>query len=220
MCFVLPNKHDGTPEGIIGVHVDDGLCGGSKYFQEQLAKLEKKFPFGSKKQHSFTFTGLKLNQSADHSITVDQTQYVKDIMPITVSKERRNQVEAPITESERQSLRALIGSLSYAAINSRPDLGSRLSWLQSSINKAVVGTLLEANKVLHEAKLFADTFIKVQAIPLKDIRFVAFSDASFASAKTPDSHQGMIIMAAHKDIGDNKSSPISPWFGIQRKFKG
>ena len=217
--FILPNPKDGNPEGIIGVHVDDGLCGGSKYFQEQLAKLEKKFPFGSKKQHAFTFTGLKLTQGVDHSITVDQTQYVKDIMPITVSKERRAQIEAPITESERQSLRALIGSLSYAAINSRPDLGSRLSWLQSSINKAVVGTLLEANKVLHEAKLFADTFIKVQAIPVKDIRFVAFSDASFASAKNPDSHQGMIIMAAHKDIGENKSSPISPLVWHSKKIQ-
>ena len=217
--FVLPNHHSGCPEGIIGVHVDDGLCCGSRYFQEQLSKLEKLFPFGSKKQRSFTFTGLKIQQSADSTITVDQTQYVKDIMPITVSKERRNQMDQPITEAERQSLRALIGSLFYAAINTRPDLGSRLSWLQSSINKAVVGTLLEANKVLHEAKLFADTSIKVQAIPLKDVRFVAFSDASFASSKTPDSHQGMIIMAAHSDIGENKSSPISPLVWHSKKIQ-
>ncbi len=217
--FVLPNTHSGCPEGIIGVHVDDGLCCGSRYFQEQLSKLEKQFPFGSKKQGSFTFTGLKLQQSADSSITVDQTQYVKDIMPITISKERRNQVDQPITEPERQSLRGLIGSLSYAAINTRPDLGSRLSWLQSSINKAVVGTLLEANKMLHEAKLFADTSIRVQAIPLKDLRFVAFSDASFASSKTPDSHQGMIIMAAHSDIGENKSSPISPLVWHSKKIQ-
>lgn len=217
--FILPNPKDGTPEGIIGVHVDDGLCGGSRYFQEQLAKLEKKFPFGSKKQNSFTFTGLKLHQNADWSITVDQTQYVKDIMPITVDRVRRTQSESPITDSERQSLRALIGSLSYAAINTRPDLGSRLSWLQSSINKAVVSTLLEANKVLHEAKTFADTSIRVQAIPLKDIRFVAFSDASFASSKNPDSHQGMIIMAAHRDIGENKSSPISPLVWHSKKIQ-
>ena len=217
--FILPNRQDGTPEGIIGVHVDDGLCGGSKYFQDQLSKLEKKFPFGSKKQSSFTFTGLKISQQADCSIIVDQTQYVKDILPISIGRERRNQSEAPVTDSERQSLRALIGSLSYAAINTRPDLGSRLSWLQSSINKAVVGTLMEANKVLHEAKMFADTSIKVQAIPLKEIRFVAFSDASFASAKTPDSHQGMIIMAAHSRIGENKSSPISPLVWHSKKIQ-
>ena len=217
--FILPNQQDGTPEGIIGVHVDDGLCGGSKYFQEQLSKLEKKFPFGSKKQSSFTFTGLKISQQADCSIVVDQTQYVKDIMPISIGRDRRTQMESPVTEPERQSLRALIGSLSYAAINTRPDLGSRLSWLQSSINKAVVGTLLEANKVLHEAKLFADTSIKVQAIPLKEIRFVAFSDASFASAKTPDSHQGMIIMAAHSKIGENQSSPISPLVWHSKKIQ-
>ena len=217
--FVLPNNNSGVPEGIIGVHVDDGLCTGSSYFQEQLVKLEKKFPFGSKKQGSFTFTGLKIQQHADLSISVDQTQYVKDIMPITISRDRRSQTEMPVTETERQSLRGLIGSLSYAAINTRPDLGSRLSWLQSSINKAVVGTLMEANKVLHEAKQFADTSIKVQPIPLHEIRFVAFSDASFASAKTPDSHQGMIIMAAHSKIGENKSSPISPLVWHSKKIQ-
>ena len=217
--FILPCPKGGNPEGIIGVHVDDGLCCGSAYFQEQLAKLESQFPFGSRKKGSFTFTGLKIQQNADHSITVDQTQYVKDIMAITVPRDRRSQIEAPITEEERQSLRGLIGSLSYAAINSRPDLGSRLSWLQSSINKATVGTLLEANKVLHEAKQFADTSIRVQSIPLKQIRFVAFSDASFASAKTPDSHQGMIIMAAHSDIGENKSSPISPLVWHSKKIQ-
>ena len=217
--FILPNIHSGAPEGIIGVHVDDGLCGGSSYFQEQLSRLEKKFPFGSKKQGNFTFTGLKINQHPDSSITVDQTQYVKDITPIVIPKERRLQVNSPVNEVERQSLRALIGSLSYAAINTRPDLGSRLSWLQSSINKAVVSTLIEANKVLHEAKLFADTSIKVQPIPLRDIRFVAFSDASFASEKNPDSHQGMIIMAAHQRIGENQSSPISPLVWHSKKIQ-
>jgi hypothetical protein len=58
MLFFLRGK-DQKAEGILGVHVDDGLCCGSEVFHKKLALLEKKFPFGSKKHREFTFTGLK-----------------------------------------------------------------------------------------------------------------------------------------------------------------
>ena len=78
---------------------------------------------------------------------------------------------------------------------------------------------MEANKILHEAKMFADVTVKIQPIPLEHLRFVAFSDASFASEKNPDSHQGMLIMACHKDIGDNKSSVVNPIVWHSKKIQ-
>jgi len=190
-CLFVLRDNNQRAEGLIGIHVDDGLCCGSARFHAKLAQLEAKYPFGSKKSREFVFTGLHISQKSDNSIWVSQEKYVKDISPISVNKERKLKPHDTVTEGERQSLRALIGSLQYAAINTRPDIASRLGWLQSSINKATVATLLEANKVLHEAKMFADVTVKIQPIPLENLRFVAFSDASFASEKVPDSHQGM-----------------------------
>ena len=207
-AFVL--EHQGITQGIIGVHVDDGLCCGNSLFHEKLKELEKKFPFGSQKQLDFVFTGLHIAQQADGTITVDQSQYVKDIHPISLEKGRRHRPDDAVTENERQGLRALIGSLQYAAINSRPDLSHRLGLLQSAINRASVAHVLEANKVLHEAKQHAHVALRIQPIPISDVRFVAFSDASFASEKNPDSYQGMIIMAAHKDIANNKTTRVNP----------
>lgn len=215
--FVL--HRNGRTEGLIGIHVDDGLCCGTPYFHEKLRALEKQFPFGSRKHRNFVFTGLNISQKEDFSIWIDQTQYVKDIHPIVIPRERRAQSDSDVTERERQSLRAVIGSLQYASVNSRPDLGSRLGWLQGQINKAKVSTLCEANRVLHEAKAHAEVTIKIQPIPQDDIRYVAFSDASFASEKCHDSHQGMIIAAAHKRIGENRSSPISPIVWHSRKIQ-
>ena len=217
--FVLPNPQNGSTEGLVGVHVDDGLCCGSKYFHQQLKKLEEKFPFGTHKTRNFTFTGLKIDQKEDYSIWINQQQYINDIAAISVSRERRLSPESPVTENERQSLRAVIGSLQYAAVNSRPDICSRLGALQSAINRASVGTLLEANKVLHEAKKFSDVTIKVQPIPLEHLRFIAFSDASFASAKVPDSHQGMMIMSCHKDISVNRTSVVNPIIWHSKKIQ-
>ena len=206
--FVL--THQGQTQGIIGIHVDDGLCCGTPLFHEKLKLLEKKFPFGSQKKLDFVFTGLHIAQQADGTISVDQSQYVKDINPIVLEKGRRHRPDDAVNETERQGLRALIGSLQYAAINTRPDLSHRLGLLQSAINRAKVTHLLEANKVLHEAKQHAQVAIRIQPIPIDHVRFVAFSDASFASEKYPDSYQGMIIMAAHKDIANNQTTRVNP----------
>ena len=208
--YVLYKPNQQEPSGIIGIHVDDGLCGGDSYFDQKLTLLEQKYPFGSKQMTSFTFTGVEISQQADMSIILSQAKYVSKIEPIPVNAERRKSLEDDVTPKEQHELRALIGSLQYAAVNTRPDLSSRLSFLQSEINRAKVQTLLDANKTLHEAKRYKDTAIKIQPINVKDFRFLVFSDASFSSPKIPDSHSGMIILGTHKGINENYSCPISP----------
>lgn len=208
--FVLREPKSQKLSGILGIHVDDGIYGGDQYFQDQIAKLESKYPFGSKKSKNFTFTGIDLKQNPDNSIELSQSKYVKNINPITITTERRAQENEPVTEEERHLLRGLIGSLQYAAVHTRPDLTSALSQLQSQINSAKVTTLIMANKTLHTAKKHNDVTIKINPIHIKDLRFLAFSDASFASKVKPESYAGMIIMATHKEISQNKSCVISP----------
>ncbi len=208
--FILRDPITRIPDGILGLHVDDGLCGGNQRFQEVIDKLEKKYPFGSKRMQHFTFTGIEMNQHVDKSISLSQSTYVKSIDPIKISPERRKTEDSKVTEEERQDLRALIGSLQYAAVHTRPDLSSRLSFLQSDVNRASVGTLVMANQALHEAKRHSDVEITVKPITISDLRFLAFSDASFASKSNPNSHTGCIIMSTHKNISRNISCPVSP----------
>jgi transposase InsO family protein len=208
--FVLRNPKDQTLSGVLGIHVDDGIYGGDQFFQEQISKLESKYPFGSKKSRVFTFTGIDLKQNPDNSIELSQSQYVKNINPSCIKPERRAQENEPVTEEERHLLRGLIGSLQYAAVHTRPDLTSSLSQLQSQINTATVTTLIMANKTLHTAKKHNDVTIKIHPINIHDLRFLAFSDASFASKVKPESYAGMIIMATHKEISQNQACVISP----------
>jgi hypothetical protein len=200
----------GQVAGILGIHVDDGIGGGNEYYHHKIAMLEKKFPFGSKKMSNFTFTGIEINQRADSSIVLSQSAYVRKIAPIAIDPNRKTQSDLKVTEPERLALRGVIGSLQYAAINTRPDLSSRLSMLQSNINQATIETLQEANKLLHEAKKHHDMTITIKSIPEKDFRFMAFSDASFSSASKPDSHAGLVIVGTHQNILKNHQCPISP----------
>jgi hypothetical protein len=208
--FILRHQKTREPEGIIGVHVDDGLCGGNDRFFAKLQELEKVYPFGSHKVGQFTFTGIDMFQHPNKSITLSQAEYVKKIQPIKVSVERRKHETENISPEERLALRGLIGSLQYASVHTRPDLASRLSYLQSSINSATIATLLDANKTLHEAKRHSNVSITIQPIACEDLRFLAFSDASFSSKKNPDSQTGCVIMSTHKEIGNNTTCLVNP----------
>ena len=150
--YILSHHEHGPLEGVLGLHVYDGICGGSDYFSQKLASLEKKYPFGPKKLQNFTFTGIKMNQLPNGTITMNQSKYVKAINPIKTTLQRRQQGENKVTEDERPSLRGLIGSLQYAAVHTRPDIARRLSMLQSKIKSATVSTLISANQALQEAK--------------------------------------------------------------------
>ena len=216
--FVLPNQKDNSIHGLVGIHVDDGIGAGDAYFQQCIAKLEQKFPFGSKKEGCFMFTGIQITQRTDGSIELDQKKYIEDIPSIEIPRERRKFPESNVDEKERQALRGLIGSVQYGATNTRPDLSAKLSFLQAKITVAKVQDLLEANKLLHEAKAHKDTKITIKSIPLNDLRFVSFSDASFATRANSQSQKGCLIMATSKQIGNWQASDASPLIWYSKKI--
>ena len=113
--------------------------------------------------------------------------------PLNVNEEKQESL--PVTEGERQNLRGLIGSLQYAATDTRPDLSARLSFLQSKINCATIKDLLEANRLLGDAKTHADVSIKIASMPCDDVRIVAYSDASFATREKLHSQKGGLFFS-------------------------
>jgi hypothetical protein len=58
---------------------------------------------------------------------LSQGQYIKKINPIQLDVNRKTQHESPVTEQERLALRGIIGSLQYAATNTRPDIASKFN---------------------------------------------------------------------------------------------
>ena len=46
---VLRHPQKGTVEGVLGLHVDDGICGGTSYFNMVLDKLETKYPLAQRR---------------------------------------------------------------------------------------------------------------------------------------------------------------------------
>ena len=209
--FLLRNKNNPQQlDGILGTHVDDGIGGGNQNFEKALEQLQKTLPFGTREFRKFKFTGLDIEQLPDHSIRVNQSRYVHKINPINVPKIRRATPESPITDQELHQLRGLCGSLQYAAVHSRPDIATKVACLQKGIPKATVETLLEVNRVLREAQSHAETSVTVRPIPLADVSFASFGDASFASAKQLAAQQGLFIMSCSPKLALNETTEFSP----------
>ena len=204
--------------GILGVHVDDGVCGGDQVFLDKIQQLQATLPFGSRKFKDFVFTGIRLEQLPDFTIRASQREYIRNVQHIDVGRHRRQTPEAPLSEEERSKLRGLVGSLQYAVTHTRPDVAAKLGEVQSQITSGTVQTLLTANRVLREAQEFEQVCVFYLPTPVSNLTFVSFGDASFASSKNLNSHQGVFICATDERLGQNKEAPLSPLAWVSKRI--
>eukprot|EP00435_Cladocopium_sp_Y103_P056318 s71_g19.t1 len=211
------SKGEPKVRGVLGIHVDDGLGGGDQYFMDVIEKLRERYSFGAFNIGEFDFCGIRYRQLGDGSIELCQRKYVEQIQPIQIHRQRRREAQAPVTEQERQCLRQLCGSLQYAAVQMRPDICAKVGLLQSSIPRACIEDLLEANRVLLEAKANPVT-IMIIPIPEKQVAFCGFSDASFETKKGVSSRQGTIIFTTDGNMAENQLSVICPIAWSSRKI--
>lgn len=158
------------------------------------------------------------DQHEDGTISLSQKEYVEKITPISIDRDRRKKQSLTITEDEKQGLRGLIGSLQYAATNTRADISARLSLLQAKINCATIGDLHEANRLLGDCQKHSQVKLIVWPIPPEQIRFVAYSDASFATREKQQSQKGTIILTAHQDIMQQKPAQAGALLWSSKKI--
>ena len=148
----------------------------------------------------------------------NQKEYVHHIPHIDIGRYKRQIPQSLVTEQERTKLRGLVGSLQFAVTHTRPDLAARVGELQGQITRANVQTLLDANRVLREAQQHDDVSIFYLPIPPDQITFASFGDASFASSKNLNSHQGTLVCATDKRLEQNLEAPLSPLVWISKKI--
>ena len=109
--------------GILACHVDVVTWGGTQYFKTNIIdNLKSTFKFGSEETETFVYIGIKLTQSSDYSICVEQNNYTASISEISLPKERMSDHSSPLTEAERRQYRSAAGQLNRVDGISRPDI--------------------------------------------------------------------------------------------------
>lgn len=172
-----------------GIHVDDIFgCALPKNHQAELFQKTLKETFTFREWltgNHLQFCGCEVNRAADGHWELVNTKYLSKLKPISISKERLNQPNLDVTDSERSQLRSLVGGLQWPATQTSPHIQAMVSTLAGQICSAKVSTLLEANKVLRFAKNHGDAGLQYRDLgPVGEITLACCSDASFASRPT------------------------------------
>ena len=207
--------------GILGLAVDDMIYGGTPYMHELIMKVQRRFPFGKVDEGSGRFCGREWEQMEDCSIKMHQQYYAEKSEPIEISRERRKYKDSDVTELERSSLREKGGALNWLQGISRPDLSGACSLLQTSFGKAKVSDLLEANRLIKEAKSNSELGVIFASTPLSDIRFGATGDSAWANREDCHSQMGYVVFATDQRMEHGSWAPFSPmlWKSHRQKRK-
>lgn len=207
MFYFKPSKAEAC-EGIIVIHVDDFLYGGTKQLENKIEQIRQKFVVGSEFNTPFKYVGLNVNKT-DETIVIDQYSYIEHIDEVNVA-DRINKSRA-LNATEQREYRGICGQLNWVASQTRPDLSFEVCRLSTALNGATVDELIQANKAARKCKQHSVS-IKFPRLQ-KPLHLEAFCDASYANLKDGSSQGGMIIFLK------GKNGKISPLSWASRKIK-
>ena len=199
--FFLTNDK-GELEGLIGIHVDDFIHCGTKFFNEVvLNKVLSAFKIGKSETNNFMYTGFMLKQD-ENGINLDQDKYVEGVTVPKIEAKRLSQTTDKMTPEELTLIRQMTGAINWTVRATRPDLAFELIEASTKMQGGTVADLKAARKTLGKMKDIS----RVRVSDLKDLgkaEIWVFTDASFGNLNDGvDSAQGYIMFLVNPTTGD------------------
>lgn len=203
--------YEGVLAGVVALHVDDMVIGGSDMFHEKvLLKLRDKYPFKHWKVGGGSFLGRELKQLDDGTIVCGQKEYAQKVETIRISKDRRKEKDSEVTEKERRQLRGVIGAANWLMGSTRPDIAVLSGWLQQRVQRAKVQDLIEANKLVSKIRDLAHVQLKIQKISLDKGVILVATDASWGNNEDLKSQAGYVVCFGDQQLKQGKEGLVNP----------
>ena len=99
----------GALQGLITIHVDDfEYAGTAQWHKDVIDKLCSMFKISKQQTGSFKYVGLRIEQNREE-IFIDQKAYIDELTEIPVDSNRKKQLDKPLTEDEKKTLRSVCG---------------------------------------------------------------------------------------------------------------
>ena len=178
--------------GMMVIHVDDFLYGGSTKFKKIIVqKIIDKYQISKQSSQSFVYLGWNIVQDKD-GISMDQRQYCKTILPVLpLPKKDDNE---PLSDEEKTSYQGLLGKLNWLACQSRPDLKYDVLEHSCYNQNPSVSNLKSLNKV---TKRLVDgpQIIRFPKLDLtkSQLEIIVWTDASLGKLPKEGSGRGYIV---------------------------
>ena len=204
--YFLPGP-DKDCVALMATHVDDILYAYIPEGKSVIDSFLEKFNLGSSESNSFRYCGKQFERTADGTITQDTCDNTRRIKPIKIAPGRS--ASEPLGKDDVTRLRSVTGSLAWVARQTRPDLGYRVSRLQSSISGATVAILHDANAVVQLAQQGIENKLIFPGGHLTwgEVGIITVTDASFSNEKNYKSQQGRFhFLGDINEIKDPKTT--------------
>ena len=204
--YFLPGT-DKDCVALMATHVDDILYAYIPEGKSVIDSFLEKFNLGSSESNSFRYCGKQFERTADGTITQDTCDNTRRIKPIKIAPGRS--ASEPLGKDDVTRLRSVTGSLAWVARQTRPDLGYRVSRLQSSISGATVAILHDANAVVQLAQQGIENKLIFPGGHLTwgEVGIITVTDASFSNEKNYKSQQGRFhFLGDINEIKDPKTT--------------
>jgi len=181
---------NGKLEGIIMVEVDDLLSLGGKIHYNRMQELQGRLKFGKFKfldeePDGASFNGRRLRATSEGGFLIDMEKFASErLEEVKLDKGRAAQAkQEPASEEERAQARAVLGALTWAAKEGRPDCAAPASILASTLNKMTIQDIIDLNKTVRDVKLSHKLCIPIQPINIQELQWGVITDASYANTE-------------------------------------
>ena len=106
--------------GLVGSHVDDLLMAGNTMFKKLISdKILKMFQFSKIEWHKFKYLGCQIEKLENGDISLNQNDYIQKLDTVEIPSGRN---AWKVSESERKSIRKVVGELLWVSLMTRPQL--------------------------------------------------------------------------------------------------
>ena len=196
----------GVLEGLVVVEVDDLLIMGTSKFFQRFEGLKQRFEFGKfvkvkEQEEGTSFNGRRIRH-VNGDFMIDMEKFVKERLE-PVSLDRGRKAEDPATPEEKERTRAVVGSLTWAAKEGRPDAAAAASLVASSLANLKVQDIMDLNRAVKIVKQRPDLHLKIQAIDPNRLGWGVVTDASFANASKGRSQGAHAVIAYDQRLLDH-----------------
>lgn len=140
--------------GILAMHVDDAMGGGTDELRLAMKKVSATLQIGAHEKGTFTYKGLRISTIYNGSnlpfeIVLDGDDYLASTEPMNLTPGPGESFLPPLEHFE---FRSVVGTISYVAGAFRPDLAMEASSLSRHLASPTIAHGTAANTILQYAK--------------------------------------------------------------------
>jgi hypothetical protein len=188
--------------GVLAIHVDDTIGGGTQLFHDIMDSVSRDLKIGSKEENNFHYKGLRISSvfsKTDQSfhVVVDGNEYLDSTIPMDLPNLPND--DSLLGPGDVPNYRSVVGGIGYIASSFRPDLSLETSVMGRTFDRPTLRDARKTNATLKWTKDNRCTMVFRRGVSCLTV---------FTDAAGPNEHgtQGGIVYALTNADGHRVAS--------------